>query len=428
MARKLKMPLLTKNTGRTKKEKLNKIERSWILYDWANSSFGIIVVTAVLPIFLTSIGRKSGFSSANINAFWSYANSFSTLLVAFCAPILGALADFAGMKGKLFNFFTILGIVSTAGLAIVGDQQFWILLSIFIFANIGYSTANIFYDSYLTDVTNNQKMDKVSSTGYGWGYLGGLVPFLFFYAMISFGILKGNEAYSAAFLIAALWWLLWTIPFWLNVRQKTSILRPRHALLAAYKEISNTVKNLKNPAYRQMAVFLVAYFFYIDGVNTIFTVASTFGLAVGISSSELLMVLLAVQLVAFPFSIIYGLLSKRVGTKKMLIIGITIYLFISVYALFINSVLEFWILGILVGSSQGGVQALSRSYYGKLLPKEHSSEFFGFFNIFGKFSAIVGPFLFGIVAQISGQVQVGAFSLAILFLIGLIVLLKVKEN
>ncbi|QAS70135.2 MFS transporter [Oenococcus sicerae] len=419
--------LLFKKTA-TNSSRLTKTEWSWILYDWANSSFGIIVVTAVLPIFLTSIGRKAGFSSADINAYWSYANSISTLLVAFSAPILGALADFAGMKGRLFNFFTGLGILATAALALVGDQHFWTLLIVFVFANIGYSAANIFYDSYLIDVSSDDRMDKVSSTGYGWGYMGGLVPFLAFYLMVSMHILKGNGAYYTAFIIAAVWWLIWTIPFWLNVRQQNSLVKPDRPVFAAYSEILHTLKHLMTTDYRQMALFLLAYFFYIDGINTIFTVASTFGLAVGISSSDLLMVLLVVQLVAFPFSIIYGILSKKFGTKKLLLTGIIIYLFISFYALFIHSVTEFWILGVLVGTSQGGIQALSRSYFGKLVPKEHASEFFGFFNIFGKFSAIIGPFLFGVVSQISGQVQIGAFSMAILFSIGLIILLCVKEN
>ncbi|EHN59802.1 MFS transporter [Oenococcus kitaharae] len=407
---------------------LNKSEWSWILYDWANSSFGIIVVTAVLPIFLMSVGQNSGYSQASSAAFWSYANSFSTLLVAFSAPFLGALADFAGMKRKLFSSFTIIGIAATAALVLAGDRHFWLLLGIFVIANIGYSAGNIFYDSYLIDVTSNDRMDKVSSAGYGWGYMGGLVPFSVFYGMVVSGILKGNRAYYAAFLIAAIWWLVWTLPFWRNVKQRSSLPLPQHALRSAIAEISGTIKHFKEKEYRQLAIFLLAYFFYIDGVNTIFTVASPFGLAVGIQASQLLIVLLVVQLLAFPFSILYGYLGKRVGTKRMLIVGVCVYLLIVCYALFINSALEFWILAVLVGTSQGGIQALSRSYFGKLLPKEHASEFFGFFNIFGKFSAIIGPFLFGVAAQLSGHVQIGAFSMVILFLLGLILLVAVKEN
>ncbi|MDR2660737.1 MAG: MFS transporter [Lactobacillaceae bacterium] len=407
------------------KNKLTKKEISWILYDWANSSFGIIIVTAVLPIYITNVGSKAGFSNADTAAFWSYANSFSSFAVALVAPILGILADFKGVKKYLFNLFTIGGILMTFSLSLIPDNKFWWIITFFMLANIGYSSANIFYDSFLTDITEEKRMDKISTLGYGFGYAGGLIPFILFYTMLQTGIIKGNIAYLIAFGIAGIWWLVWSLPIMLNVNAITKKKIPKHAISYSIKSAYKTIMHIAE--YPKIAIFLLAYFFFIDGVNTIFTVASPFGLAVGLKSSQLLIVLLVVQIIAFPFSILYGIMANKVGTKKTLITGLLIYIFITIYSLLINDIMHFWILAILVGTSQGGVQALSRSYFGQIIPKERSAEFFGFFNILGKFSAIVGPFMFGVIAQMSGRVQYGAFSLIILFILGLYFLRKVDK-
>lgn len=412
-----------KTAAQKQAAKLTKQEKSWILYDWANSSYGIIVVTAVLPIWLVAVGKNAGYSTADTTAFWSYANSLSTLLVAIAAPVLGALADYAGYKQKLFTLFTSLGIVGTIGLALVPDNKIWWLLFVFMVANVGYSAANIFYDAYITDVTTDERMDRVSSNGYGFGYLGGVIPFLIFYALR--GFMSANAGVMFGFVLAGVWWFGWTIPMWRNVRQANYLPMPDHPLQEAGSRIVKTVSHIAQ--YPEIAWFLLAYFFYIDGVNTIFTEASLFGKAVGIDTTTLLTVLLAVQLIAFPFSILYGRLAKKFNTRKVLIGGILVYVVIALYALFIENAGEFWVLAILVGTSQGGVQALSRAYFGRLVPKDHASEFFGFYNIFGKFSAILGPVLFGAVAQLTGRVQIAAGSLIILFGLGLGIFLALPK-
>lgn len=392
-------------------------EKSWVLYDWANSSFGIIVVTAVLPIWVVKVGQNTGFSGAQTTAFWSYANAFSTFLVAIAAPILGAIADYAGFKKRLFTWFTLIGIFGTVGLALVPDNKIWWLLFIFMLANIGYSAANIFYDAFLTDVTTDIRMNRVSSAGYGFGYLGGVIPFVIFYLLR--GLMTPTTGVMFAFMLASVWWLLWTIPMWRTVNQVNFLPTPQQPFTEAIQRIITTIKNIAK--YPDIAWFLLAYFFYIDGVNTIFTEATMFGAAVGIKMTTLLTVLLAVQIIAFPSSIIYGRLANYFGTRKVLVGGIAIYIGITIYALFIHHAIEFFVLAILVGTSQGGIQALSRSYFGKLVPKDQASEFFGFYNIFGKFSAILGPLLFGTVAQMTGQVQLAAGSLIVLFGVGLAV-------
>lgn len=309
-------------------------------------------------------------------------------MVAIAAPILGAIADYAGFKKRLFTLFTLIGIFGTVGLALVPDNKIWWLLFIFMLANIGYSAANIFYDAFLTDVTTDIRMNRVSSAGYGFGYLGGVIPFVIFYLLR--GLMTPTTGVMFAFMLASVWWLLWTIPMWRTVDQVNFLPTPQQPFTEAIQRIITTIKNIAK--YPDIAWFLLAYFFYIDGVNTIFTEATMFGAAVGIKMTTLLTVLLAVQIIAFPSSIIYGRLANYFGTRK-----------------------------VLVGTSQGGIQALSRSYFGKLVPKDQASEFFGFYNIFGKFSAILGPLLFGTVAQMTGQVQLAAGSLIVLFGVGLAV-------
>lgn len=232
-------------------------EKSWVLYDWANSSFGIIVVTAVLPIWVAKVGQNTGFSGAQTTAFWSYANAFSTFLVAIAAPILGAIADYAGFKKRLFTWFTLIGIIGTVGLALVPDNKIWWLLFIFMLANIGYSAANIFYDAFLTDVTTDIRMNRVSSAGYGFGYLGGVIPFVIFYLLR--GLMTPTTGVMFAFMLASVWWLLWTIPMWRTVNQVNFLPTPQQPFTEAIQRIITTIKNIAK--YPDIAWFLLAYFF-----------------------------------------------------------------------------------------------------------------------------------------------------------------------
>lgn len=413
--------------------RFNKKQWSWIFYDWANSGYGIIVTTAVLPVYFKSVAQSSGVSAANATAFWGYANSFGTLLVSILAPVLGALADYPHHKKRLMNYFSFLGIIMTFGLALVPSSQWQLLLGVYILSIIGYSAGNLFYDSFLTDVASNEEMDTLSSNGYAYGYLGGVVAFILFLVLqltSGFGMLSSYGVARWSFLLAAIWWIIFFIPLLKNVQQVYSLPENSHPITSSFKRVWKTITHLRK--YKAAAWFLVAYFFYIDGVDTIFTMATSIGMDMGINTTTLMLVLLVVQLVAFPFSILYGWFANKVSTRAGILLGIVLYLGICLYALKLTTAKDFWILAVLVGTSQGGIQALSRSYFGKLIPKKSGSEFFGFYNILGKFSAVMGPVLVGIVTQITGKSTIGAASLSILFFIGLIIFLMlprlVNEN
>ncbi|KRK79366.1 MFS transporter [Companilactobacillus nodensis] len=402
--------------------RFNKQQWSWIFYDWANSGYGIIVTTAVLPVYFKAVAQDSGVSAANSTAYWGYANSFGTLLVSILAPVLGALADYPGYKKRMLNIFALVGVLMTFGLSVVPTSQWAWLLGVYILSIIGYSGGNLFYDSFLTDVADNKEMDKVSSYGYGFGYLGGVLAFILFLVLqltSGFGMLSSFGVARWSFILAAIWWIIFYIPLIKNVKQVYSVKADAHPIISSFKRVWETLKHIKK--YKKVAWFLVAYFFYIDGVDTIFTMATSIGMDMGITTTTLMIVLLVVQLVAFPFSILYGWLANKTSTRTGIFIGIILYLGICLYALKLNSTIDFWILAVLVGTSQGGIQALSRSYFGRLIPKNSGSEFFGFYNILGKFSAVMGPVLVGVVTQMTGKSTIGAASLSTLFLIGLVI-------
>jgi len=408
--------------------KFNKSQWSWIFYDWANSGYGIIVTTAVLPVYFKAIAQSNGVSAANATAYWGYANSIGTLLVSILAPILGALADYPKAKKRWLNAFSIVGMLMTLGLSIAPTSAWKLLLGIYILSIIGYSGGNLFYDSFLTDVAPNKEMDRISSYGYGFGYLGGVLAFILFLVLqltSGFGQLSSYGVARWSFVLAAVWWIIFYIPLLKNVHQVYALKPNAHPVTDSFKRVWSTLKHLKK--YRAAAWFLVAYFFYIDGVDTIFTMATSIGMDMGITTTTLMIVLLVVQLVAFPFSILYGWIARKTSTRTGILIGIIVYLGICLYALRLESVIDFWILAVLVGTSQGGIQALSRSYFGRLIPKQSGSEFFGFYNILGKFSAVMGPVLVGIVTQLTGKSTIGAASLSILFLIGLVIFLALPH-
>ena len=393
-----------------------------IFYDWANSGYGILVVTAVLPVYFKAVTDHASVSAANSTALWGYANSFGTLVISLLAPLLGALADYPYAKKRWLNLFTWLGIILTIGLALVPTKYWQLLLIVYIGSIIGYSGGNLFYDSFLTDVADNRQMDRVSSTGYGMGYLGGVVVFIIFLvAELSKGFSGLLSSYGVArfsFILAAVWWIIFAWPLLKNGHQRYSVSSVANPFVDSLRRLRRTMHHINQ--YKQLTWFLVAYFFYIDGVDTIFTMATVIGKDLGIQTTMLMVVLLVVQLIAVPFSILYGWLANRFSTRRIIMLGIIVYFFICLYTLWLETLTDFWILAILVGTSQGGLQALSRSYFGRLVPKNASSEFFGFYNILGKFSAILGPFIVGIVTQWTGKSTVGAASLSVLFALGLV--------
>lgn len=410
---------------------MTKQEKSWILYDVANSAYTLTIMTALFPILFINIATKQGVSSSDATAYTQYAKSTYSLIIAFLAPILGTYADYKGMKKKFFKIFFLLGLISAFLLSIPG-LSWKVIITIYIIATLGYAGANVFYDAFLTDVTTNDRMDKISSLGFGWGYIGSTIPFIigiaiFVLARENIIDLDVNTAIYIAFVINIIWWGIFTIPMLKNVNQIHYINHEPQPIKNSFKRLINTFRNIKE--YKHIFIFLIAYFFYIDGVYTLITAAIPIGKALGIVNDVMLMsIVLLTQVIAFPCAITFGYLSKYFGSKKMIAFGVIIYIIISIIGFNIKSAIHMWIIAILIGVAQGGIQSISRSYYGKMIPKEKSNEFFGFFNIFGKFAAILGPLLVGVFSQIFDNPRYGILSLIILFSIGLILLLFVPEK
>lgn len=409
---------------------LSKTEKSWVLYDWANSAYSMTISTTILPMFFKMVAENGGMEPTTSTALWGYTISIATLIVALLAPILGTIADYKGNKKKFFNFFFLLGVISTVALVFVPEDTPILLLVVYTITVVGFSGGNIFYDAFLVDVTSEDRMNKVSSFGFGFGYIGSTIPFIVCLAIVLLtqkNVLPISIALACkiTFIITALWWGLFTIPLLKNVNQKYYIEKEPHVVKNSFKNLRKTFKDIKNN--KPIFLFLVAFFFYIDGVHTIIGMSTSYGTDLGISMTSLLIILLVTQFVAFPFTILYGRLASKYGGKKLIFVGIITYTLICCYAYFIDSVFDFWILAMAVGSAQGGIQAISRSYFAKLVPKEKSSEFFGFYSVFGKFAAILGPFIVGIITQLTGRTSNGILGIIPLFIIGFIALWMVPN-
>ena len=417
-----------------RKRRFSKTEWSWILYDWANSVYATNIAAAIFPILYSQIAGKG----TTADLLYGYAVSLANLLVAVLSPYLGAIADFKGMKKKLWTGFLILGVAFTAVMGLVGSWQ--MMLIGFVLSRIGFSGANLFYDSFLTDVTTPQRMDRVSSWGFAMGYIGGsTIPFL-----ISIGIMlamKQSElSMRLGVLIVPVWWLVFSIPFMKNVRQVSYVdTPPRELGSAAWKNTVATFRRiLKNKA---VLFFLLAYFFYIDGVDTIISMATKYGNTLGLGAIGMILALMVTQLVAMPCSILFGSLAQKHGALKLIAFAVGLYTLITVVgfamgflvdfhdtlgltmekAVSVSSIL-FWVLATLVGTVQGGIQALSRSYFGRLIPPERSGEYFGFMDIFGKFACVIGPALYELFYGLTGKACFGILSLILLFVLGLVFL------
>lgn len=408
---------------------MTKAERSWILYDCANSAQTLIVTTTILPIFFKTFAAK-GMADTESTYYWGVGNTIAMLFVAVLSPILGALADHRGYKKRLFTFFLLVGVIATAALPAVREGQWLFCLMLFGFSTIGFYGAVVFYDSFLVDVATKDRMDWVSSSGFAWGYIASTVPYLACVALITqaktLGFASSLAPTRLAFLITAAWWFVLTIPMLRNVHQVHFVPENKNPVRESFTRLANTLRNLTR--YKALFGFLIAYFLYIDGVHTIYKMAVAFGLDIGIDQNMLLAILLVTQFVAFPCAIFFGWLAKFVGAKRMVLLGIGVYFLVTSLAYFITQVWHFWALAMMIAFAQGGIQSLSRSMFAKLVPPENSAQFFGFYDIFGKFATILGPVMVGGIGWLAGDTRKGVFSLIILFALGGFLLLRVEES
>ncbi len=448
----------TKLTREEKKQlrrerKFTRQEKSWIMYDWANSIYATNIMAAIFPIYFAAVATAEG------NAIYGYAVSIANLVVALLAPVLGAIGDFKGMKKKLFTGFLVVGLIFTIVMAVFDSWQ--LMLIGLIISRIGFSGSCLFYDSFLTDVTTSERMDRVSAWGYAMGYIGGsTIPFIVSIAIIFAAGLDPviawynntlpavaamytpeNMAYKISILLVVIWWTLFSIPFLKNIKQVYSLEeKPKHLVKEAFANVGRTFKAIC--ADKRILCFIIAYFFYIDGVDTIISMSTNYGSTLGLGTIGMILALLVTQLVAVPFSILFGNLGKKVGAIKMISVAVGIYFVITLVGFYMGynidraqatggdmeaaiklSSILFWVLATLVGTVQGGIQALSRSYFGKIIPVERSNEFYGFMDIFGKFSCVIGPALYSLVYSLTGKPSFGILSIIILFFCGGVALL-----
>lgn len=408
--------------------KLTPREKRWIMYDVGNSAF-VLLSTAVVPIYANSLLEAAG--QDNIVSTWGYAQTVASLVIALLMPILGSIADVQGMKIKFFLGFFLTGVVMCLGMSLpLGWLAF---LIVYVLATIGLNGSLTFYDSMLIDTTSNERMDKVSSHGYAWGYVGSTIPFIVCIAVIFGGpALLGLDTATCtriSFLITAVWWVAFTVPLLRSYRQvhyRTTADHTAEAVRGTFRELAGTFRRIARD--RSLLLFMIAFFFYIDAVNTVISMSTSYGTQLGIDSTQLVIALLVTQFVAFPCAILYGRLAGRFGAKRMIVIAVIAYLGIVMFAaFFLKTAVEFWILAILVGMFQGGIQALSRSYYGKIIPKDHANEYYGFYDIFGKSASILGSFMVATVTSITGKPSLGVLSIGVLLVLALVFLVLQKD-
>ncbi|WP_311526247.1 MFS transporter [uncultured Parvimonas sp.] len=400
----------------------SKKELSWILYDCANSAYSMAITTALFPIYFGMVGGNE----MNLG----YYNSFASIIIAIISPILGTIADFKGMKKKLFTLFSLIAIFSTLFLSFANKFGLPLLMAFFVLGSVTFAGGNIFYDAFLVDVTNDERMDKISTAGFAYGYIASVIPFMFCLgAVLIFGM-KNPLGYQIGFVITALWWLILTIPMYKNVEQIYGVEPVPNPVRESFKTIFNTLKDIKKN--KIVVIFLCSYFLYIDGVDTIIKMVIPYSKSVldadKFNTLVLLGILIYVQIVAFPFAIIYGRLASKFGTRNMIKLGIATYMISVIFAYFMSNLLHVFVLSTLIASAQGGIQALSRSYYAKIIPKENANEFFGFYNIFGKFAAIIGPFIMSLITTLTKNPRYSILGIIPLFVVGYLVMLQLPKE
>ena len=410
--------------------KYTKQERNWVMYDVGNSAL-VLFNTSVVPIYFDAI--NTGASSAELVTAWANAQTVASLVVALLMPVLGSLADYAGNKIKFFLGFFLTGLVLCFAQAIpMGAMPF---LVVYVLCTIGLNSSMTFYDAMLPDITTDDRMDTVSSSGYAWGYIGSCVPFIVCILLILVGPsalgLDMLFCVQVSFIITGIWWLAFTVPLVRTYKQRyAKELAPGETfggeVVKTVRGLGTTMRRIAQD--RAILIYMIAFFFYIDGVHTVISMATTYGTSLGLASTALILALLVTQFVAFPSAIAYGSLAKKYGTLRMILIAVAAYVGIVLFAaFFLKSEVEFWILAVVVGMFQGGIQALSRSYFGKLIPKERSNEYYGFFDIFGRYASVMGTLLVSVVTSLTGDASLGVLSIGILLVVGFVMLIRLSR-
>jgi UMF1 family MFS transporter len=406
-----------------------RVINAWAMYDWANSAFAVIILTAVYPVYYRALVTTAGYSPEDATAFWAYTTSGSVFIVALLGPLLGAIADVAGKK-RFLGGSIALGVLGTAGLAFLGSDTFLMGSLLFAVGNFGFAAGNIFYEALLPHIARRDDVDRVSARGYAFGYLGGgvllIVTALWLVAPHSFWMADRDFALRASFVSVAVWWAVFSWPLFRSVAEPggTASERISLALVAdGWRRLVHTLRRVKH--YKELAIFLLAFWIYNDGISTIIKIATAYGDEIGIGHNDMLIALVATQLVGFPSTLAFGALAGRMGAKGAIFLGLGIYMLISLAGFFMRSALHFYILATMVGLVQGGTQALSRSLFSRLVPKARSTEFFGFFSTGEKFAGVIGPAIFGAVGQLTGSSRWGITSVTCLFAAGAALLWRV---
>lgn len=404
---------------------------AWTMYDWGNSAFATTIMAAVLPVYYSTVAAAN--LAPNLaTAYWGFTSSIAALIAAIISPILGAVADFRGSKKRFLTIFMLIGVTATALLYMIKTGD-WLLASIFfVFGNIGFAGSLVYYDALLPHVARPDEMDQVSSRGYAMGYIGGGILLAINLFMIMFvpdlvPALDAGLMTRLSFVTVAVWWLVFTLPVLLRVKEPPRRIEAHEVgfspLKASFTRLYRTFKEIRK--YRELSLGLLAFWVYSNGIGTIIVMATIYGAELGFSQTTLIGTLLMVQFLAAPFAFLFGWLSKKLGTKKSIYLSLGIYSLIAIAGYFLYQEWQFWALGAAVATVQGGSQALSRSLIGKMIPRSKSAEFYGFFSVFEKFASILGPALFGLVSTIMGESRLSIVSLIIFFAIGIFILTKV---
>jgi UMF1 family MFS transporter len=407
-----------------------RIINAWCMYDWANSAFATTIMGALFPPFYRALVTESGLAENTATAYWGYTTSVALLVIALIAPVLGAIADYTGGKKRYVAFFAGLGILATAAFVFIGTDT-WLLASVlYIGGNLGFAGANVFYESLLPHIAQKDDIDQISTKGYASGYVGGgillVINVLWIMKPEMFGMPDIAFALRASFFSVSVWWGLFSIPLFRRVPEPLAARETGpaiHPIKAGFSRLATTFREVTR--YKQLLIFLIAFWIYNDGIGTIIKMATAYGDEIGLELTDMTIALIMMQFVGIPFSFLFGTLAKKLGTKRSILLALGVYTLISIAGYFMRTATHFYVLAFLVGTVQGGSQALSRSLYGAMVPKHKTAEFFGFFSTSSKFAGIAGPLLFGVVSQIAGQSRLSIVSLIIFFTVGGLLLTRV---